>query len=147
MGDSIKLKVLHLPGHSNGSIALYDEERKYIFTGDIIYEDPFLIDCGPTSNFDDTIRTFTTLKEMSTKISMVFPGHDNTFNGTTLNYICTTYINQMSICHLCHVSIVKNTLKCYLLGRNLPFKEAPISNCCYYYGCCCCSCYICSEYC
>ena len=34
---SRKIKVLHTPGHSPGHICLLDEDRGYLFTGDLIY--------------------------------------------------------------------------------------------------------------
>ena len=42
-GETIKigdgeLKVLHVPGHSPGSIALYDQEGGYVISGDILFE-------------------------------------------------------------------------------------------------------------
>jgi len=33
----IKLKVIHTPGHSPGSICLYDEKNKILFSGDTIF--------------------------------------------------------------------------------------------------------------
>lgn len=42
-GDSVKigkgsLKVLHVPGHSPGSIALYDEEDGFVIVGDTLFQ-------------------------------------------------------------------------------------------------------------
>lgn len=41
-GDIIRtelfdLKIIHTPGHTEGSICLYDEEKKVIFTGDTVF--------------------------------------------------------------------------------------------------------------
>ncbi len=41
-GDTVKLgnselKIMHLPGHSKGSIALYSEPEKFIVVGDVIF--------------------------------------------------------------------------------------------------------------
>ena len=36
LGDS-KLEILHLPGHSEGSIALYSEEDKFVIVGDVLF--------------------------------------------------------------------------------------------------------------
>ena len=33
----LKFKILHVPGHSLGSICFYDEDRKVIFTGDTLF--------------------------------------------------------------------------------------------------------------
>ena len=42
-GDIVKvgrgsLKVLHVPGHSQGSIALYDEADRFVIVGDTLFE-------------------------------------------------------------------------------------------------------------
>ena len=37
LGDRA-LEVLHLPGHSAGSIALYDAKRQELFSGDFVYD-------------------------------------------------------------------------------------------------------------
>lgn len=43
-GDAIDLggriiKVLHTPGHSPGHLCFWEEDRKYLFTGDLVYKD------------------------------------------------------------------------------------------------------------
>ncbi len=39
-GDIVSnLKVIHTPGHSPGSICLYDEKRKILFSGDTVFSD------------------------------------------------------------------------------------------------------------
>jgi glyoxylase-like metal-dependent hydrolase (beta-lactamase superfamily II) len=48
LGDRT-LTVLHLPGHSPGSIALFDENDGTLFSGDIIYDD-VLLDYLPGGN-------------------------------------------------------------------------------------------------
>lgn len=50
LGDRLKLRVLHTPGHSKGSISLYMEPDKVLVSGDVvpipgdmpIYEDPLI---------------------------------------------------------------------------------------------------------
>lgn len=34
-----KIKVLHTPGHSPGHLCFWEPERKYVYTGDLIYKD------------------------------------------------------------------------------------------------------------
>jgi glyoxylase-like metal-dependent hydrolase (beta-lactamase superfamily II) len=41
LGDRV-FKVLHLPGHSPGSIGLWEEETGILFSGDAVYEGEFL---------------------------------------------------------------------------------------------------------
>ncbi len=37
--DKLDLEVIHTPGHSPGSICLYDKKRKILFTGDTVFSD------------------------------------------------------------------------------------------------------------
>jgi hydroxyacylglutathione hydrolase len=37
--DKLDLEVIHTPGHSPGSICLYDKKRRILFTGDTVFSD------------------------------------------------------------------------------------------------------------
>lgn len=51
-----QLSVLHMPGHSRGSICLHDHENKLLFTGDVVY-DGHMIDWLPYSHVNDYISS------------------------------------------------------------------------------------------
>lgn len=51
-----ELTVLHMPGHSRGSICLHDRENKLLFTGDVVY-DGHMIDWLPYSHVRDYISS------------------------------------------------------------------------------------------
>lgn len=53
LGDR-QLTVLHMPGHSRGSICLHDRENKLLFSGDVVY-DGSMIDWLPYSRVSDYI--------------------------------------------------------------------------------------------
>lgn len=53
LGDR-QLTVLHMPGHSRGSICLHDRENKLLFSGDVVY-DGSMIDWLPYSHVSDYI--------------------------------------------------------------------------------------------
>lgn len=53
LGDR-QLTVLHMPGHSRGSICLHDRENKLLFSGDVVY-DGAMIDWLPYSRVSDYI--------------------------------------------------------------------------------------------
>ena len=55
LGDRI-FTVLHLPGHSPGSIGLWDAANGMLFSGDAIYDGP-LYDFLPESNIADYVET------------------------------------------------------------------------------------------
>ena len=96
-GDSIDLgdrsfKVLHLPGHTPGSIGLWSANRNLLFSGDAVYATDPLIDTAPTSDISSYVRTMQRLRELPAEI--VHPGHDYSFNRTTLVERCDSYISR-----------------------------------------------------
>ena len=77
-GDAIgSLRVLHTPGHTQGSVSLYDEKAGIIFTGDTLFEE----DCGRTDlpgGSEDQMRQ--SLKRLLSlnEVTEVYPGHGPT---------------------------------------------------------------------
>lgn len=75
IGDA-KLKVLHLPGHTKGSIALYDSEGGFVFTGDTLFAGTV----GIAKKFKNAF--FEMIKGIKEKLlvlpdeTVIFPGHD-----------------------------------------------------------------------
>jgi len=72
-----KLKIIHCPGHSEGSICLYEEERKLLFSGDHILKEitpnPFISGLymkAPLKRYLDSLR-----KIESLDVEAVLPGH------------------------------------------------------------------------
>ncbi|MEQ2191779.1 Metallo-beta-lactamase domain-containing protein 2 [Xenoophorus captivus] len=55
LGDR-QLTVLHMPGHSRGSICLHDRDNKLLFSGDAVY-DGAMIDWLPYSQVSDYISS------------------------------------------------------------------------------------------
>lgn len=55
LGDR-QLTVLHMPGHSRGSICLHDRDNKLLFSGDVVY-DGAMIDWLPYSRVSDYISS------------------------------------------------------------------------------------------
>lgn len=68
-----KLKVMHTPGHSIGSICLYDESTKDLISGDTV----FIGGVGrwdlPSGDFDALVRSVHRLRELDVK--NIYPGH------------------------------------------------------------------------
>lgn len=89
LGDRV-LSVLHLPGHTPGSIGLWDEERAMLFSGDAVYAEEPIIDTTPTSDVDDYVRTMERLRSL--RVEVVHPGHDESFGGELLSTICDRYL-------------------------------------------------------
>ncbi|NIW15138.1 MAG: MBL fold metallo-hydrolase [Candidatus Thorarchaeota archaeon] len=75
LGDR-KLKMLHTPGHSPGSICLLDMKSKELFTGDTFCLDSLLANL-PESDFFAYSRTADYLASLAPSISVLRPAHDD----------------------------------------------------------------------
>lgn len=71
-----KFKVLETPGHTDGSISLYEEKRKILFTGDAWFGKNYQGRwCYPSGSKTDSKKTLERLKKL--KIKILCPGHWN----------------------------------------------------------------------
>ena len=67
-----KLKVIHTPGHSPGHCCFYEPDKKYLVSGDLIYEgclDAFYPSTDPQLFFQ-SVR-----KIQNLSIERILPGH------------------------------------------------------------------------
>ncbi len=92
-GDSVDLgdrvyTVLHVPGHSPGSIALFEEKTGILFAGDAIYDGPLIYD-GPGMSVEDYVGTMKKLQALD--VAIVHGGHDPSFNKARLDEIVEKY--------------------------------------------------------
>lgn len=67
-----KIKVIHTPGHSPGHICLYDIERKYLITGDLVYKG-ILFAFFPTSDPKKYFESLKKIKDLD--VVKILPGH------------------------------------------------------------------------
>ena len=93
-GDTVDLgeivfQVLHLPGHSPGGIALYNQADGALFAADAIYDGPLIFE-GPGMSVPDYIRTFKKLRQID--VSIVHGGHDPSFNQQHMHSIMDKYM-------------------------------------------------------
>ncbi len=71
-----KIRVVHTPGHTTGSICLYIKEKNFLFTGDTLF-------CGSVGRTDFPTGDIDLLEESVKKIFLLpmntifFPGHGN----------------------------------------------------------------------
>jgi len=76
-----KLKIIHLPGHSPGTIGFYDDQEGLLFSGDHLLAEitpnPLLDLSARASNGYQSLRSYLTSLELTKKldVSMVLPGH------------------------------------------------------------------------
>jgi glyoxylase-like metal-dependent hydrolase (beta-lactamase superfamily II) len=75
--DGYNLKVLHLPGHSPGSICLWNADSGHLFTGDVIYPGP-LYSHIPGSNLQEYIKSIKKLRKILNSVETLFPAHNQT---------------------------------------------------------------------
>ena len=94
-GDVVDLggrqfESLHLPGHSPGSIGLWEAASGTLFSGDAIYDGPLLYAMAD-SNLDHYIRTMERLLELP--VTIVHAGHDPSFGRDRMRQIARDYLN------------------------------------------------------
>lgn len=73
------LEVIETPGHTAGSICLYEPEEKLLFTGDTVFADGVGRFDMPTGNRDSLNRSIKKLSEL--EIRILYPGHGDTIGG------------------------------------------------------------------
>lgn len=79
-GDNIKigegiLKVLHVPGHSKGSIALYDPQGRYVIVGDALFYGSVGRTDLPGGDMDELIDSIRSKLLTLPDETVVYPGH------------------------------------------------------------------------
>jgi glyoxylase-like metal-dependent hydrolase (beta-lactamase superfamily II) len=93
-GDVVDLgdrafEVLHLPGHSPGSIGLWEARTGLLFSGDAIYDGP-LLDRLPGADPAAYEQTMRRLLELP--VTVVHAGHDPSFGRERLHELARNYL-------------------------------------------------------
>ncbi|MGD2127046.1 MAG: MBL fold metallo-hydrolase, partial [Desulfobacteraceae bacterium] len=88
IGD-MEWEVLHVPGHSAGSIALYNGEKMVLIPGDVVYADyaigRFDLHSANGSKLKDSLMR---LGELD--VDILLPGHNRVVKGLPAGYILNT---------------------------------------------------------
>jgi glyoxylase-like metal-dependent hydrolase (beta-lactamase superfamily II) len=90
LGDR-HLTVIHAPGHSPGSIALWEAARGILFSGDAVY-DGELVDDNYHSDVDAYMATMERL--LSLPVRVVHGGHFPSFDGDRLRVLIRRYLDE-----------------------------------------------------
>jgi glyoxylase-like metal-dependent hydrolase (beta-lactamase superfamily II) len=95
-GDIVDLgdrafEVLHLPGHSPGSIGLWEAATRTLFSGDAIYDGPLLFEL-PGSSVTEYVRSLERL--LTLDVEIVHAGHDPSFGKQRLQEIARGYLSK-----------------------------------------------------
>jgi glyoxylase-like metal-dependent hydrolase (beta-lactamase superfamily II) len=96
LGDRI-FEVFHLPGHSPGSIGLWEAASGTLFSGDAIYDGP-LLDELPGSDIERYCETMRRLEFLPARV--VHAGHDSSFCGSKLKELAQAYLRRRDVDHL-----------------------------------------------
>ena len=95
-GDVIDLgnrvfEILHFPGHSPGSIGLWEKCTGVLFSGDAIYDGPLLTNF-PGADIDQYVETMLRLRAFPVRV--VHGGHENSFGKERLVEIADEYLKH-----------------------------------------------------
>jgi hydroxyacylglutathione hydrolase len=74
IGDLV-LDVLHLPGHTEGSICLYEEQRALLLTGDVLFAGSYGRTDLPGGNDEQMVASLARLARTIPPDVRVLPGH------------------------------------------------------------------------
>jgi glyoxylase-like metal-dependent hydrolase (beta-lactamase superfamily II) len=88
LGDRV-FEVVHVPGHSPGSIALWEKETGVLLSGDAVYNGP-LVEDAYHSNTDDYIASMERLSTLP--VSVVHGGHFPSFGRDRYRELIAEYL-------------------------------------------------------
>jgi glyoxylase-like metal-dependent hydrolase (beta-lactamase superfamily II) len=88
LGDR-RFEVLHLPGHTPGSLGLWEAASGTLFSGDAVYDGP-LLDMLPESDLVAYAATMKRLRELPVRV--VHAGHEASFGRERLIELVDAYL-------------------------------------------------------
>ncbi|GIK99089.1 MAG: MBL fold metallo-hydrolase [Alphaproteobacteria bacterium] len=93
-GDVVDLgdrafEVMHLPGHSPGSIALWEKATGVLFSGDVVYDGPLIDDCYH-SDVDAYLASMARLRDLP--VTVVHGGHFPSFGPDRFRALVDEYL-------------------------------------------------------
>ncbi len=92
LGDR-KLSIIHLPGHTPGSIGLWDETNGVLFSGDVIYDSILPIDPLPELDVVAYLHTVELLRDLPADV--VYAGHKEPFGQKRLKQLVEIYLQDL----------------------------------------------------
>jgi len=104
LGDRV-LEVIDLPGHTPGSIALFDRKNRIIFTGDTLSKNPVFFIPG-MSDGEAYLRSMEKLEAMKDEIDTIIAFHGESVLDTSM------------------IGLFKNAMKAYLAGELTGVKQS-----------------------
>ena len=97
IGDLEHVEIMHLPGHSSGSIALYYPAGQALFVGDIVYECGYgtgFLDWLPSSSVNQYLQSCARLNSFieTTPVKDIYPGHFNILTPNRTQELLLQYV-------------------------------------------------------
>jgi glyoxylase-like metal-dependent hydrolase (beta-lactamase superfamily II) len=82
----IELEIIHTPGHTPGSICLYESKRRWLFSGDTVFSH------GSFGRVDlpggDAMQLIRSLEKLATlEVDNLYPGHEDAVEGDASEHI------------------------------------------------------------
>jgi len=77
------IKIIHTPGHANGSICIYHQKNKFVVVGDVLLNNSIGRTDLPGGSYDTLINSIKTKLLTLAPETKVFPGHGDM---TTIEY-------------------------------------------------------------
>lgn len=74
--ESLDFEIIHTPGHTSGSICIYEKTEEKLFTGDTIFAEGYGRCDLLSSNFDDMVNSIRMLFKRFDEDVNIYPGHD-----------------------------------------------------------------------
>jgi glyoxylase-like metal-dependent hydrolase (beta-lactamase superfamily II) len=93
------LEIIHVPGHTPGSIICYYQKKNALFTGDFIYEcghGSSLYDWTPRASIDDYLKSAQNIIDWLNQhqIDNIYPGHYHQMNTNQVQKLLNEYIHS-----------------------------------------------------
>ncbi|MDD1775166.1 MAG: MBL fold metallo-hydrolase [Methanobacterium sp.] len=67
------LKILHTPGHTSGSICIYEPRKKLLLSGDTVFASGTISNISSSGSYGEYVNSLARLNTM--KIDLLLPGH------------------------------------------------------------------------
>lgn len=91
LGDR-SFEVFHLPGHSPGSIALYERATEILFAGDIIYDGELAYDENDRAEMQQYVASMKRLQDLPVRV--VHGGHYPSFGRARMREIVRDFLGK-----------------------------------------------------
>jgi glyoxylase-like metal-dependent hydrolase (beta-lactamase superfamily II) len=103
LGDNLKVKVVHTPGHSQGSISLYLEPDHVLFTGDLIPVS------GDMPIYDDPLVLIESVKKLKAfdDVSILLSSWDEPRTGALVAKVMDDGIDYINCLHNAVIEVAK----------------------------------------